>query len=77
MKGKVGDDLSAERGNWSFSDIHQEKFESIRIGLNDTWQKLDDFPKKLLIKHFRHFWNNARFRSSPQTYNAFVSVAKP
>ncbi len=48
----------------------QEKFESIRIGFNDTWQKLDDFQKKLLIKHFRHFWNNARFRSSPQTYNS-------
>ena len=28
MKRKVGDDLSADRGNWSFSDIDQENFES-------------------------------------------------
>ncbi len=48
----------------------QEKFESLRIGFNDAWQKLGGSQKKLLIKYFRHFWTNARFRSSPQTYKS-------
>lgn len=57
-------------GSYEWTDPHwQSRFEALRIHINKVWRRLEDKEKRRLFRHAGQWWNLARYRSSPQSFD--------
>ena len=56
------------------NDEQQERFEALRLDINQHWKTLSLEDRKRLLKRFGWIWQKIRYRATPQAHRAIATL---